>query len=42
MAENFELKAKDVVFVDAGDLVRWNRFVSLLLPSGQTVQTVRD
>lgn len=42
VAENFELKAKDVVFVDSNSLVRWNRFVSLLLPSGQTVQTVRN
>ncbi|GAB3627451.1 sugar transporter [Pandoraea terrae] len=36
LAENFQLKAKDVVFVDAAPLVRWNRVVSLLLPSTQT------
>ncbi len=29
-----------VVFVDAGNLVRWNRFISLLFPSAQAVQTV--
>jgi len=36
----FQLEPKDVVFVDAGNLVRWNRFISLLFPSAQTVQTV--
>lgn len=41
VAENFELKPKDVIFVDAGDLVRWNRFITLLFPSAQTVQTIR-
>jgi polysaccharide export outer membrane protein len=39
VAEKFALQPKDVVFVDAGNLVRWNRFISLLLPSAQTVQT---
>jgi polysaccharide export outer membrane protein len=40
VAQKFPLQAKDVVFVDAGNLVRWNRFISLLFPSAQTVQTV--
>lgn len=40
VAQKFPLEAKDVVFVDAGNLVRWNRFISLLFPSAQTVQTV--
>jgi polysaccharide export outer membrane protein len=40
VAEKFELQGHDVVFVDAGNLVRWNRFISLLFPSAQTVQTV--
>lgn len=40
VAQKFPLESKDVVFVDAGDLVRWNRFISLLFPSAQTVQTV--
>ncbi|GAA4330625.1 polysaccharide biosynthesis/export family protein [Pigmentiphaga soli] len=39
VAEQFELEPKDVVFVDAGNLVRWNRFISLLFPSTQTLQT---
>jgi polysaccharide export outer membrane protein len=32
-ADNFELKANDVVFVDASSLVRWSRVFNLLLPS---------
>jgi polysaccharide export outer membrane protein len=39
VAEQFELKPKDMVFVDAGNLVRWNRFITLLFPSTQTLQT---
>lgn len=42
VAEKFPLQSKDVVFVDAGNLVRWNRFISLLFPSAQTVQTVNS
>jgi polysaccharide export outer membrane protein len=37
LAEGFELQAKDVVYVDATALVRWNRVVSLLLPTAQLV-----
>jgi polysaccharide export outer membrane protein len=37
LAENFELRAKDVVFVDAAPLAIWNRVISLVLPSAQTV-----
>ena len=42
MAEKFELQPKDVVFVDTAALVRWNRFISNLFPSAQTVQTVHS
>jgi len=33
LADRFALQARDVVFVDAGTLVRWNRVLSLILPS---------
>jgi len=38
LAENFELKAKDVVYVDAASMVRFNRIISLILPTAQTIQ----
>ena len=34
--EQFELKAHDVVFVDATGLARWNRLISQILPTAQT------
>lgn len=37
IAEGFELEPKDVVYVDARDLVRWSRVMSLLLPATQPV-----
>jgi polysaccharide export outer membrane protein len=40
MAENFELKAKDVIYVDAASIVRFNRIISLILPTAQTVQII--
>lgn len=38
LAENFELKPKDVVYVDAASLVLWNRVVGLILPTAQAVK----
>ena len=37
LAEGFELKARDVVYVDPAPLVRWIRVISLILPSAQVV-----
>lgn len=37
LAEGFELQAKDVVYVDATALTRYNRVVSLILPTAQLV-----
>jgi len=37
LADNFELKAKDVVYVDATSMVRFNRVISLILPTAQTI-----
>ncbi len=39
IAEGFELEPKDVVYVDARDLVRWSRVMSLLLPSTSLIGT---
>lgn len=37
VAQQFQLDAHDVVYVDPVPLVRWNRVVSLILPSTQAV-----
>lgn len=40
MADRFTLLPRDMVFVDAGTLVRWNRVVGLLLPTTSLLSTV--
>lgn len=40
LAESFELKARDVVYVDAASMVRFNRVISLILPTAQTLTIV--
>ena len=36
MAESFELRPKDVVYVAASPLANWNRHLSLLFPGALT------
>jgi polysaccharide export outer membrane protein len=42
LAERFQLKPRDVVFVDPAPLVNFNRVISLLIPSGQLTSTSLD
>lgn len=37
LADNFELRARDVVFVDASAVTRWSRVINQLLPSAGTL-----
>ena len=37
LAEGFELRPRDVVYVDPVPLVRWSRVINLILPSAQVV-----
>lgn len=37
LAENFDLKPKDVVYVDTSSMVRFNRVVGLILPTSQEI-----
>jgi polysaccharide export outer membrane protein len=41
LAENFELKAKDVVFVDTSAVVRWSRVINNVVPSAEAAYFTR-
>ena len=42
LAEGFELKSRDVVFVDPVPLVLWNRVISLILPSAAVANSTNS
>jgi polysaccharide biosynthesis/export protein len=42
LAEGFELKSRDVVYVDPVPLVLWSRVINLILPSSQTTSNIRS
>jgi polysaccharide biosynthesis/export protein len=42
LAETFPLQPRDVVYIDPVPLVQWNRIISLILPSAQTLNVGRQ
>ncbi len=42
LANRFEMHPNDIVYVDATGLARWNRIISLLLPSTSTISLLSD
>jgi polysaccharide biosynthesis/export protein len=42
LADTFQLRPRDVVYIDPVPLVNWNRVISLILPSAQALITSRN
>lgn len=42
LAEHFHIEPKDVIYVGAASITRWNRFISLLFPSTGLINTAID
>lgn len=42
LADRFELRPRDVVYVDRVPLVSWNRVATLILPAAQVINLARD
>lgn len=42
LAEQFELQPHDIVYVTSAPLARWNRVISLLLPSVSSIDSIDD
>ena len=42
LADRFPLRPRDIVFVDAADVARWNRVISNILPTATMLNTISD
>lgn len=42
LAERFQLKPRDVVYIDPVPLVTWNRLISLILPASQVINNADE